>query len=569
MSDTLQTQEVSVEEIYEKEAIAIGKNPFLLIEEGFLTIKTKTMQLVKLYPNSVQKVILKKIKEIFLSGRPLRLWILKARQVGVSTVIEALIYAFTSRMDGVNACVIADDLDGSNYIFEMQKLYHEQLDEHLKPQTRHSNEKKLEFSGLHSQILIDTAENPNAGRKYTFHFVHLSETARFKKSLKNLLLGLNQSVPQEAGTMIIGETTANGLGNEFYDEWVRAIEGKSDWQALFIAWFELPEYKRLLEDEKLYPIEGMRFITPLEKETFLREEKELKKKHNLTDEQINWRRWTIVNNCDGSVLKFSQEFPASWQEAFLATGDIYFDRQGLLLQEEMKPIAVGNFVLFEGKYIFRENPNGLWKIYEYVQRDEQYVIGGDPAEGLPHGDNAGAIVLNKRTNDTVAVYKHRTAPDQFAIDLVDCAKYYNNAMVACENKGYGSSVNKDMYAKYGNLFRMIKDKSGSVKQTQDLGWNTNVTTRNTMLAQLAEEIRENATALLDTDLIRECWTFICNPDRDGRPEADKGKTDDLVFARAIAGQVRNYYPYIKSIAKDKGSHFKQKPIVNQGYSFKK
>lgn len=561
------------EQIKAEEARLIGADPFKLVEHGFLYIKTKGQGIVRFYPNTAQKIIIKKIKDVFYAGKPVRLIILKARQMGCSTAIEAIFYAFVSRMRGINACVIADDLDGSNYIFEMQKMFQEYLEKHLKPRIKHSNEKKLAFAGLNSQILIDTAENPNAGRKFTFHFCHLTEVMHYKHSLRKIMLGLNQSVPSGIGTMIILESTANGTGNEGYDLWQDAVKGESDWIPIFIGWNEMLEYSRPLDRDSegkdiLYPIEGIKFTSPAERKKFNDEEVDLIKKYKLTGEQINWRRWMIVNSCNGSVLSFRQEYPISAEEAFVATGDIYFDRDGLLKQEKRKPLAVGNFVLLEGKMVFRENGEGLWKIYEFSIKGEQYAIGGDPCEGLPHGDYACGCVLNERTNQTSATYRQKSAPDQFALDLVDAGKYYNQAMIACENKGYGSAVNKDMYKIYGNIFRMIKGKDGSDKPSNDLGWNTNVTTRRTMLAQLAEEIREEATDLLDEDLIQECWTFIKNPDRDGKPEADKGKTDDAIFSRAIAGMVRVYYPYVKSM---KGRELSgvggRKPQENQGYGF--
>jgi hypothetical protein len=559
--------ELTPAQIHSEEAHLIGENPFRLVEHGFLSIKTKNSGIVKLYPNSAQKIILKKIKERFFSVSPVRILLLKARQMGMTTLIEAIMYAFTSRMKGINACVIADDLDGSNYIFEMQKMFQEYLEIHLKPKPKHSNEKKLAFQGLNSQIIIDTAENPKVGRKYTFQFVHLSEVAFFQHSLKNIMLGLNQSVPQGAGTMIFLETTANGVGNEFYDLWTDATRGLNDWLPLFIGWNEMPEYKRPLEGDKLYPIDGIKFASSEERKRFNEEEVDLIKRYKLSGEQINWRRWTIVNACNGSVLSFRQEYPISAEEAFIATGDVYFDRNGLLSQVEKKPLAIGNFVSLDKKMVFREDSEGLWKIYEYPDPHSQYCIGGDPCEGLPHGDFATGVILNKRTNNTAATYRHKSAPDQFAIDLVDAAKFYNMCMIACENKGYGSSANKDMYKVYGNIFRMIKSHDGSDKPSQDLGWNTNVTSRRMMLAQLAEEIRENATGLFDGDLIRECWTFIKNKDRGGNPEADKGKTDDMIFARAIAGMVRSYYPYVTRMSRD-SYNLNRNPQPNQGIGFK-
>jgi hypothetical protein len=465
--------------------------------------------------------------------------------MGISTIIEAIIYAFVSRMQGVNACVVADDLDGANYIFEMQKLFQEKLDTHLKPKPKHSNEKKLAFQSLNSQIVIDTAENPNVGRKYTFQFAHLTEVGRWQKSLNELLTGLGHAIPNAMGTMVFLESTAKGY-NEFYDLWVKAINGGTDWVPIFLAWWEFPEYALSLEGGKLYPIENIKFVTPLEKENFLKEEQEIKKKYSLTDEQLNWRRWDIVNNCGGDINKFRQENPACWEEAFVATGDLFFNREALKLQKTQKPLAVGNIIKENGRYIFREDSTGLFSIFEFPKRGEQFVVAGDSAEGLPHGDKSAAIALNKRTNKTACSYNHNIPPERFEEDLIKLGHFYNEAVVACENNGYGYSINQGLYKRYGKVYRKVKTSTGIKKQTMELGWKTTSITRPQILAQLSEEITEGSTDLLDMELIQQAWTFINNP-KAGRPEAEKGKCDDLIFSRAIAGQVRLEQPYIEKI----------------------
>ncbi len=547
-------------------AQVVYKWPLFLVEEGHLIIKTKAMSLELLKLNPTQIIILKKIKEKLKAGKPVRLWILKARQTGVSTLIEAIVYAFTSQRKGVNSCVIADDIDGSNYLFQMQKLFYEKVWHFLKPKLKHSNEKKLEFQKIHSQVLIDTADNPNAGRKFTFQFVHLSEVAFFPKGLKELMLGLNQSVPNLPGTMIIGETTANGIGGDFYDEWLRAIEGTSDWEAIFIPWFDSPEYSKPLEKNTLYPIEGIKFSTPLERKEFLKSELNLIDKHNLSQEQINWRRWCIVNNCGGSLLKFMQEYPDTWQSAFISTGDLYFDRQGLIMQKDEEPKAVGNIVKIDSRYEFREDGGGLFKIYEFPKDGGRYVVTGDTAEGLEHGDDSVWYVGDLASNDTVATYKHKTPPDQFAQDGVMLANYYKQALIAPENNGYGYSVCQDIYKQYGNIYRTVKTTKGVQEQTKELGFKTNTRSRPEMLAQLNEEIREEATALKDKDLIRQLWTFI---NIDGKAQAQKGQKDDMVISRAIFSLIRKMRPMASGVATSLRKAYNQRPLPNQGIGFKK
>lgn len=527
-------------ELLKSEKSLIMDDPLLLVEGGYLTIKTKAGELVPLVLNTVQKRLLLRIRELIKAKKPIRIWCLKARQTGISTLIEAIEYAITSQKEAVNSLVVADDIDGSNYLFGMQKLFQEMLPPHLAPVPKHSNEKKLEFSHIHSQILIDTSDNLSAGRKYTFRFVHLSEVSRFR-DLKTLMLGINQAVPNLPYTFVIGETTANGM-NQFYDEWVSveaaSKEGLTDWECFFIPWFEVSEYTL----DKDYPVDAIEFSTISDRENFLIDEEMLREKYNLTTGQIMWRRWCIVNNCNRNILQFNQEFPDCPKTAFISTGDNFFNKTALARQESVKPLAIGNIVKENGKYVWRDISTGLFKIYEWPKRDGQYVVAGDPAEGLEHGDKSASVTINKKTNRTVCIYNHNIPPDRFEEDLIKIGHFYNDAIIACESKGYGYSVNQGLYKNYGRVYRKIKTKRGFVEQTQDLGWNTNSATRPQMLAQLASEIEGNSTDLLDKDLIAQAWTFVNNIKR-GQPEAEKGKADDLIMARAIAGQVRMEQPY--------------------------
>ncbi|KKM19629.1 hypothetical protein LCGC14_1653700 [marine sediment metagenome] len=170
------------------------------------------------------------------------------------------------------------------------------------------------------------------------------------------------------------------------------------------------------------------------------------------------------------------------------------------------------------------------------------MVPGDPAEGLESGDKSSSVVINKRTNRTAATYNHNIPPDRFEEDLIKLGYYYNTAIIACENKGYGHSINEGLYRNYGRVYRKVRKKKGFSEPTLELGWNTNGTTRPTMLSQLAEEVANGSTDLLDKDLIMQCWTFINNTKK-MRAEAEKGKNDDMVMSRAIAGQVRLEQPY--------------------------
>jgi len=294
-----------------QKALAI-RDPFTLIEDGHLKIKTKAATLESFILNRAQRRFLERIKVLWVENKIIRVNVLKARQLGISTLIEGVIFALTSYTDNTNSLIIADDLDGSNYIFEMSKLYQEQMPEHLLVKEKRSNQKKLEFADIHSQILIDTSQNPDAGRKYTFRNVHLSEYAFFDNA-NALMDGLSNSVPALPRTMIIKETTANGL-NHFKEEWDAAEKGESDYVNIFIPWFWGDDYRMKTEN---FILSDLSFGEITSEERYLYD---VMKKDGIDfiEERLQWRRWCIRNNCRGYVSIFKQEYPSNPQEAFVS-----------------------------------------------------------------------------------------------------------------------------------------------------------------------------------------------------------------------------------------------------------
>ncbi len=573
MEDSKKCLQLDPEQISDKELatglkLACEENPMHLIEQEFLHIKTKDAGLIPLVLNEPQvsfSAIIKKKRE---ENKPIRILLLKSRQEGMSTYIEALIYAFTSQRENINSLIMADIKDHANNLFEMSKLYQEMLEkEHafLAPRLKKSNEKKLEFAGIHSQIIIATAENLEAAKSHTFQLVHLSESSHYR-DLKTLMSDLNQTVPELPGTMIILETTANGK-EHFYDLWIDAIQDKNDWMPVFIPWFALAEYSRPLVEGKLYHIKGIKFDADESEYTFNKEEKEIKEQFKLTEEQLNWRRYTIVNKCDGVMATFNEQYPDSWRKAFQASGANFFNTKALDKQIAQRPKVIGDVFKEEMKHIFRTMPQGKVKIYDYPVSYEQYIITIDASEALG-SDEGNILVINKRLNRTVAVVNGQYPPEVLADVASKLGYFYNGALIAPESKGYGYMVIQHLSQTYGNIYKRVKTKSGTKETTTELGFNTNLLTRPEMLGRLAEEVLNNSIELLDEDLIDQCGTFIINP-VNKKEEAETGKEDGLVICRAIASQVRHENPYRppRDKAKDREAYnrIKAQPAVGSKF----
>jgi len=273
--------------------------------EEVLRIKDKAGKELPLIFNSTQKIVYEKIKQIKAQGRPVKLVILKARQQGISTMTEGLIFHDTATRFNRNSLIISHDPESTKAIFKMAKFFYENLLADVRPMKRYSNRQELVFEnpdekkrmnpetrGLGSQIEVQTASKTEA-RSRTIQNFHGSEVA-FWVNAEDLMIAAMQMIPDHNDTMIVLESTANGIGGYFCDTYWAAKNGKNDFEAIFLPWWIFPEYSR--------EVVGEFILTP--------QEEELKTLYSLTDAQLNWRRYCIANKCGGDEIKFRQEFPS-------------------------------------------------------------------------------------------------------------------------------------------------------------------------------------------------------------------------------------------------------------------
>lgn len=550
--------------------VLIEANPFLLIQEGHLTIKTKTAEMKRLKLNRGQRKVVQIIMDKWNNKEIIRILVLKARQMGISTAIEAIIYALTSQQENVNSLIIADDSDGSNYIFEMSKLYHEKLAPWLKPTIKKSNEKKLEFDKIHSQLLIDTSSNPEAGRKYTFRVVHLSEYAFFKKP-KDLMLGLSQAVPALPQTMIIKETTANGF-NFFKDEWDDAVNGKSDYVPVFIPWYWGDDYQMAVDESFVI---GDPSLGDISADEFMLRDLMEKDGTDKIQERLQWRRWCIRNNCDNKVSGFRQEYPSTDYEAFVASGETYFDKQQLIrLIDRIPKIKsfTADIVEVDNRFELRKSKEGLFTFFEEPsfegKYDGEFTVAGDAASGTsidPGSDFSCLEVRRKIDNKQMAVFHGKCEPDEMEQYAYLLGNFFNEALVAIENERFGFAVNNALRRRYGNIYkRDILDIDGGVSETK-YGWETTSITRPVMIANLAEDIRQGALDINMKIAVMECFTFVRNAETK-KVEAEEGCHDDWVITMAINSALRRLRPYEPQMPYHPGSEPEYKK--NRGMSWK-
>ena len=498
--------------------------------ESYIKIRDKNNNIIPLKLNEPQLKYYNVIKKLHKQNKPIRIIILKARQMGFSTETESIIFKNVVTKHNYNAGIVAHKEDSTSNLFNMSKRMLENLPDSIKPEQKKSNAKELVFNnedgtGLDSKIKCMTAGGKGIGRSDTFTALHLSELAFWEGNKEDTLLGLLQAVPNTPDSMIIIESTANGY-DYFKELWDKAVSGENDFYPLFVGWNELEEYKM--------PYTGF---------VLTKEEKDLQKQFNLSLDQLEWRRWCIKNNCGGDIEKFKQEYPISPDEAFLSTGKCYFNKQNIINRiNELKgkePLIQGSFsCYYDGLRIrgrkFRQEEKGTIKIYKYPENNVPYVIGGDTA-----GDGSDyftAHVINNITGEQVAVLKQQYDEIEYVKQIYCLGMFYNKALLGPECNFSTYPIHKLVELNYPNIFVRKKEDTYSNKHEKAFGFKTTSITRPLILGNLQEIVTDEIDKIFDIDTLREMLTFIVN--KNGRAEAEEGYHDDLTMALAIAYYIR-------------------------------
>lgn len=557
------------QEVIDKEKSIFEADPLALIRAGYLKIRDKSANLVRFIENSTQKIINERIQSRRRKGLPACILILKARQVGVSTDAQAITYAFTSQRQFVTALDIADDVDGASYIFKMNELFHEQMainHPHLTPAKARSNEQRLEFEKTGSRIMIDTARNATAGRKFTAQIIHLSEAAFFP-DFKATMQALVPSFSRTPDSIFIIETTANGMNDfsTFYWKMKAKYEADPDqaeWMVVFCSWKEHAEYSRDFYSDV------MRFKF---EQSLSSKEKKIQKEHALSLEQLNWRRTMIEDAFGGDDEKFEVEYPLTDKEAFKSTARQVFPEKltGPQRVNIVVPKLRGEMELVDRRPSFMPDQQGFLRIYQESQPEERYVIGADTCESSLTHDEACAQVIKRSTWTQVAHLHGHMNPEDFAERLVALGLYYNRALLCPERNGPGLvTVTYLANRFYPNICRQKKavvSDSGQWAETEEYGFHTNVKTKPLIIDQLQTSLRTLLLVLHDAKTLDELETYVVkNVNKDGHAElgADEGKRDDCVMSLAIA---LHYAHQIRSQAPSLGMERPFVPTTRTGY----
>lgn len=495
--------------------------------------------------NIHQKAINEAIERQREEGKPVRIVVLKPRKTGSSTYSEGELFRCVL-FHPADALIVSKDQKSTDYLFEIARRFYDSLPEDERPILDRSNVRELRFKPrstdeLAGSIFVATAGRDTTGRSFTPLYLHCSEVA-FYPEAEIVMTSLLNSVPDTPESMVIIESTANGMGGYFHRMWELARNGSSGFEAVFLSWKNFVKYSMAVPDARLFELS----LNPTEKK--------LRKQHDLTLEQLYWRRWTIATKLNGDEEKFRQEFPLTAEEAFLTSGRGRLDRE--IIQQWQTSDPIKGFLQSESDYdqkrlAFIPSKEGWLSVWRRPQSGHQYVIGADVAEGIETEgatredlyDHCSADILDAGTGEQVAQIHGDFEPDEYGRMLAMVGKWYNTAFIGVERNNNGqTTLNELGHTDYptASIFSRTFTPDGGRYSTPQQGWLTTVVTRPNLINRLAQGIRERAFIVNSARTQQECLSFVIK--KNGRVEAQSGSKDDCVISLGIALEMLNYAP---------------------------
>lgn len=539
---------------------------------------------IKPVANYLQRHISEAVRWLKENNLPVRLLILKPRQRGCSTFSVAGLYN-EMNLNPINCTIIGAKGDQSGNLYKKVAVYSstDKFDwgnQYIcKDETTKFNFPPDEDGDVRQSVLTKlSAREYDPGRSGTYQFVLATEVARWAEdgvaNAADVLSGLVKCVQTEAGTFILMETTAAGASGDFYERWTNDgydletfkrlyAEGKivpGDYVRVFAPWFEFEELCHDLTPDQAAEVERTLGKNPRYTSPEFGDEREMMVRFGLSLGQISWRRYAIDKECKRDARIFEQDYPSTWETAFLTSGNKRFNSAGIRHLKRLSEQRQPDWGYLEWQRGGREAGRVVWRPSdEYdgvIQRWEQPTAGmryllpvdtmrGESQDAGKDPDAHSIAVMRAgywgpRGWRPPAVVCRVRAPCRWDIDLVDewCRRLwaYYNCLIVPEVNGPGLALIELLKLWGAPIYQREIFNQREQRRENVYGWETTPKTRPMMIETLARAIREYDTEgdgieLWDPHIVSEINSFVRKPN--GREEAMDGSHDDDVIGMAI------------------------------------
>ncbi len=459
-----------------------GPTAIFSLAERLLVVRTREGRPGKLIANKVQKAFEKK--------RGQRNIVLKARQMGLTTWVAARFFLKTITQPGTLTLEVAHTQEAAEEIFRIVHRFLDWLPDGLREgplKTGRANVRQIVFPEMDTEYRVVSAADHNAGRGLTVQNLHCSELARWPGDAADILAGLRAAMAP--GGELILESTPQGVGGCFYEEWRKADETGA--VRHFFPWWMEERYRSKAVDRA----------------SLTDEEHGQMERHGLTLRQIAYRR-RIRADFRGLT---AQEYAEDEESCFLASGESVFELAAVEARLKSAPEPV------------ERRKNGELEVWLPPVKGKEYVVAVDPAGGGTSGDYSAAQVLEMETGLQCAEFAGHVGGLELARFVTGLAAEYNGAWLVVERNNHGSGVLAlaETACKYERIYQ----------QGGQAGWLTTSSSRPGAISRLGAALVEEPACFQSRRLLGECRSFVRQPN--GSSGAQAGTHDDCVMAMAI------------------------------------
>ncbi len=512
-----------------------------------VTIKDKlSSRNVRFVPNAPQRRLIAVMEGQRQAGQPVRIILLKARQWGGSTLVQIyLAWLQIVHHRQWNSLICGHLKNTARAIKRMYNLLlrhypTEMLDRDvngepiaLRFRPFEGTRDVQEIASRECLVVMGSARSEDAVRGYDLAMAHLTEVAFWNDtamhSPDDVIRSVAGTIAPTADTVVVYESTANGVGNFFHNEWMRAVQHESDKTAVFVPWSEIEIYRAPVDDaEALW-----RSLDDYEHALW---------KQGCTLEMIQW--YHLKRKEYASHALMMAEFPSNDIEAFTATGWNVFSTEHLdaLRAHCMAPVDTGDVEAphkLSRQVRWVQATGGLMKVWRHPEADSRaadYMVTVDVGGRSDKADYSVIAVFDlhhrEQPPEVVAQWRGHIDHDLLAWKAVHIARYYRNARLVIESNTLeteqtGADAGEYILEEIGRNYKMLY-----FRQPGKPGFQTNVKTKRRAIYELVKMVRLQGYVERDNDAVNEMATYEQAPN--GKFAAMRGHHDDILMTRAIA-----------------------------------
>lgn len=538
-----------------------------------LRVDTKEAGIVRLGDHllGTQQWVLREIVKGIENGTH-EFQILKARQLGISTIMLALDLYWLFSHRGMTGALITHDEPARDQFRATLQMYYDGLEPDWKQPIVQNNRNQLVLrTGTRMSYRVAGTRGKGGGslgRSAALSFLHATEIGFWgdPEGLASLRSSLAEKNPDR---LYVWESTANGF-NHWYDMWLDA-ENSVSARRIFVSWWANEMYRADRGGPIWLSYWGRTGRPTQDEKTWAREVKRLYGVP-IDDEQFAWYRWLAAEKVTDEMMRM-QEFPHTEFDAFISSGSQFFGAGPI--GEAVKATRKENgtaYRLQTGSDVRQTNlmplttagakrSANLW-VYEEPDPAGVYVVGADPSYGSSeNADRSVASVWRCYGDRIVQVAEFvdaAIATYQFAWVIVYLSGAYGSrgngggtSMLNLEVNGPGTAVlneiqnmKKQRYQEASRGDRSLMDVMGNMSDYLYRKYDSiygsmsalhTVTTfqmKERMMNVYRDYFERGMLVPRSHELVEEMKSVV--RDEGSAPAAPSGQHDDRVIAACLA-----------------------------------